>query len=256
MSTAPAAAESQESPGHDYAARCYNLTKVYGGDGNDVVAVDDVTIGFPRATFTAVMGPSGSGKSTLMHCIAGLDTPTSGRVFIGDQEITGLGDAELTRLRRDRLGFVFQAFNLVPVLTAGENLVLPAKLGGNEPDADWVDEVVGVLGLGDRLDHRPSELSGGQQQRVAVGRALITRPDLVLADEPTGNLDSQSSDAVMTFLADAVARLDQSVVMVTHDPWAASYSSNVVFLRDGAVEGELADPTTTAVLDTMKNLGA
>jgi len=255
MSTAPAPA-SQASAAGDYAARCYDLTKVYGGDGNDVIAVDDVTIGFPRATFTAVMGPSGSGKSTLMHCIAGLDTPTSGRVFIGEQEITGLGDGELTRLRRDRLGFVFQAFNLVPVLTAGENLVLPAKLGGNEPEADWVDEVVGVLGLGDRLEHRPSELSGGQQQRVAVGRALITRPDLVLADEPTGNLDSQSSDAVMTFLADAVSRLGQSVVMVTHDPWAASYASNVVFLRDGAVEGELADPTTEAVLDTMKSLGA
>ena len=255
MSTAPAS-EPQAAAAGDFAARCYDLTKVYGGDGNDVVAVDNVTIGFPRATFTAVMGPSGSGKSTLMHCIAGLDTPTSGRVFVGEQEITGLGDGELTRLRRDRLGFVFQAFNLVPVLTAGENLVLPAKLGGNEPDADWVDEVVGVLGLGDRLEHRPSELSGGQQQRVAVGRALITRPDLVLADEPTGNLDSQSSDAVMTFLADAVDRLGQSVVMVTHDPWAASYSSNVVFLRDGALEGELADPTTAGVLDTMKSLGA
>ncbi|HKJ54515.1 MAG TPA: ABC transporter ATP-binding protein [Nitriliruptoraceae bacterium] len=255
MSSAPAAPAPAASD-VDFAARCYDLTKVYGGDGNDVVAVDDVTLGFPRATFTAVMGPSGSGKSTLMHCIAGLDTPTSGRVFIGDREITGLGDADLTRLRRDRLGFVFQAFNLVPVLTARENLVLPAKLGGDEPEAAWVDEVVGVLGLGDRLDHRPSELSGGQQQRVAVGRALITRPDLVLADEPTGNLDSQSSDAVMSFLADAVERLGQSVVMVTHDPWAASYSSNVVFLRDGAVEGELAAPTTDGVLDKMKNLGA
>lgn len=257
MSTSPSSAPTTpDTPTNDFAARCYDLTKVYGDEDNLVTAVDNVTIGFPRATFTAVMGPSGSGKSTLMHCIAGLDTPTAGRVFIGDREISGLGDAELTRLRRDRLGFVFQAFNLVPVLTARENMVLPAKLGGDEPDEAWVDEVVGALGMEARLEHRPSELSGGEQQRVAVGRALITRPDLVLADEPTGNLDSQSSDAVMTFLADAVERLGQSVVMVTHDPWAASYASNVVFLRDGAVEGELADPTTDVVLDTMKNLGA
>jgi putative ABC transport system ATP-binding protein len=253
MSTTPAA---PATPDVDYAARCYDLTKVYGGGDNVVTAVDDVTVGFPRGTFTAVMGPSGSGKSTLMHCIAGLDTPTSGRVFIGDREITGLGDNELTKLRRDRLGFVFQAFNLVPVLTARENLVLPAKLGGHEPDPAWVDEVVAVLGLGDRLEHRPSELSGGQQQRVAVGRALVTRPDLVMADEPTGNLDSQSSESIMVFLADAVQRLGQTVVMVTHDPWAASYASNVVFLRDGAIVGQLADPTTESVLDMMKQLGA
>jgi putative ABC transport system ATP-binding protein len=239
-----------------YAARCYDLTKTYGSGTNEVVAVKDVTLGFPRGTFTAVMGPSGSGKSTLMHCMAGLDTPTHGRVFVGDQELTGLPDRRLTELRRDRLGFVFQSFNLVPVLTARENLVLPAKLGGADPDPAWVDEVVAVLGLGDRLDHRPTELSGGQQQRVAVGRALITHPDLVLADEPTGNLDSHSSDAIMEFLRDAVDRLGQTVVMVTHDPWAASHAGNVLFLRDGEVVGEQATPTADAVLDRMKQLGA
>ncbi|MBY5160953.1 ABC transporter ATP-binding protein [Salsipaludibacter albus] len=239
-----------------YAARAYDLTKVYGTGDSAVTAVDDVTIGLERGVFTAIMGPSGSGKSTLMHCIAGLDTPTTGRVFIGDVEITGLADKALTRLRRDRLGFVFQAFNLVPVLTARENLVLPARLAGTEPDQAWVDELVDVLGMGDRLDHRPTELSGGQQQRVAVGRALMTRPDLVLADEPTGNLDSASSESIMGFLSDAVSRLGQSVAMVTHDPWAASYASRVVFLRDGAVVGELADPTTETVLDRMKQLGA
>ncbi len=240
----------------EYAARAYDLSKVYGSGDGAVTAVDHISIGFARGTFTAIMGPSGSGKSTLMHCMAGLDSPTSGRVFIGDEEITGLADKALTRLRRDRLGFVFQSFNLVPVLDARENLVLPAKLGGAEPDPAWVDQVVEVLGLWDRLDHRPSELSGGQQQRVAVGRALVTRPDLVLADEPTGNLDSVASDAIMGFLADAVERLGQSVAMVTHDPWAASFASRVVFLRDGALVGELLDPTTDTVLDRMKQLGS
>lgn len=248
--------DTDAAPGDaGFAARCYDLTKVYDSGATPVTAVDDVTLGFRRGTFTAVMGPSGSGKSTLMHCIAGLDTPTAGRVFIGDREITGLADRQLTELRRDRIGFVFQAFNLVPVLTARENLVLPARLGGATPDPAWVDEVVAVLGLAERLDHRPSQLSGGQQQRVAVGRALVTRPDLVMADEPTGNLDSQASDAIMSFLRDAVDRLGQTVVMVTHDPWAAAHASNVVFLRDGATVDDMADPTPGAVLDRMKNLG-
>ncbi len=247
----PAGADDPDA----FAARAYDLTKVYGSGDGAVTAVDAVTIGFRRGTFTAVMGPSGSGKSTLMHCMAGLDTPTQGRVFIGDQELTGLPDKTLTKLRRDRLGFVFQSFNLVPVLDARENLVLPAKLGGADPDPAWVDEVVAVLGLGDRLDHRPTELSGGQQQRVAVGRALVTRPDLVLADEPTGNLDSAASDAIMGFLADAVERLGQTVAMVTHDPWAAAFASRVVFLRDGRLVGELLDPDADSVLERMKQLG-
>lgn len=256
MTASPSAPEDLASADTtDYAARAYDLTKVYGTGDAAVRAVDGVSLGFRRGTFTAVMGPSGSGKSTLMHCMAGLDTPTEGRVFVGDQELTGLADKALTRLRRDRLGFVFQSFNLVPVLTAGENLVLPAKLGGDEPDQAWVDRIVEVLELGDRLEHRPSELSGGQQQRVAIGRALATRPDLVLADEPTGNLDSVASDAIMTFLADAVADLGQTVVMVTHDPVAAAFASRVVFLEDGKATDELLDPTTEQILDHLKRQG-
>jgi putative ABC transport system ATP-binding protein len=237
------------------AARAVDLTKRYGTGETGVDALAGVSVGFERGRFTAVMGPSGSGKSTLMHCLAGLDTPSSGRAFIGDQEIGSLGDAELTRLRRDRIGFVFQAFNLVPTLTAAENITLPADLGGTDVDEAWLQQLAGQLGIADRLSHRPSQLSGGQQQRVACARALITRPELVFADEPTGNLDSNASMEVLTFLRQAVNDQGQSIVMVTHDPQAASCADRVVFLADGTVVADLAAPTADAVLEQMKQLG-
>ncbi len=237
------------------AARAVRATKDYGSGDTAVRALDDVTVDLPAARFTAIMGPSGSGKSTLLHVIAGLDTLTSGQVFVGGTDLATLNDRRLTELRRDRLGFVFQAFNLVPTLTALENITLPASLGGRTVDAAWLDEVVRTVGLADRLDHRPSELSGGQQQRVAVARALITRPDLVLADEPTGNLDSRSGAEMLQFLSRAVAGLGQTVVMVTHDPVAAGYADGVVFLADGRIVGTLADPTPDAVIDRLKDLG-
>jgi putative ABC transport system ATP-binding protein len=237
------------------AARAVDLTKTYGSGDTAVNALAGVSVGFDRGRFTAVMGPSGCGKSTLMHCMAGLDAPTSGRAFIGEQEIGTLGDSGLTQLRRDRIGFVFQAFNLVPTLTAAENITLPADLGGATVDQAWLDQLAAQLGIADRLTHRPSELSGGQQQRIACARALITRPELIFADEPTGNLDSNASAEVLAFLRQAVDDHGQSIVMVTHDPRAAAYADRVVFLADGAVVGELTSPTADAVLEQMKQLG-
>ena len=202
------------------------------------------------------MGPSGSGKSTLLHCMAGLDRATSGQAFIGEQDIGQLDDTGITRLRRDRIGFIFQSFNLVPTLTAAENITLPLDLAGTKVDREWFDDIVGRLGIGDRLDHQPSEMSGGQQQRVACARALITRPELIFADEPTGNLDSNASAELLSFLKDSTVRKGQSVVMVTHDPRAAAYSDRVVLLADGAVVGEIEKPTADSVLERMRNLGA
>jgi putative ABC transport system ATP-binding protein len=237
------------------AARAVDLTKSYGRGDATVTALGGVSVGFARGRFTAVMGPSGSGKSTLMHCMAGLDTPTSGHAFIGDEEIGQLGDSALTELRRDRIGFVFQAFNLVPTLDAAENITLPADLAGTAVDQGWFDQIVAQLGIADRLSHRPSELSGGQQQRIACARALITRPELIFADEPTGNLDSNASGEVLAFLRQAVSEHGQTIVMVTHDPQAAAYADRVVFLADGAVVGDLASPTADTVLEQMKRLG-
>jgi putative ABC transport system ATP-binding protein len=237
------------------AARTIDAVKVYGAGGTEVRALDGVSVDIAQATFTAVMGPSGSGKSTLMHCLAGLDTLTSGQVLIGDQELGGLSDRELTKVRRDRIGFVFQAFNLLPTLSAGENITLPMDLARTKPDATWLSRVIETVGLADRLHHRPSELSGGQQQRVAVARALASKPAVVFADEPTGNLDRRSGTEVLSFLRDAVDSFGQTVVMVTHDPVAASYADRVLFLADGKIVDELASPTATAVLDRMKALG-
>ena len=236
------------------AARTVRATKVYGTGDTAVIALDDVTVEFARGRFTAIMGPSGSGKSTLMHCLAGLDSLTSGTAFLGDADLTTLDDKRLTLLRRDRIGFVFQAFNLVPTLTALENITLPAALAGREPDRAWVDHVVATVRLEDRLTHRPNELSGGQQQRVAVARALAGRPEIVFADEPTGNLDSRSGAEVLRFLRHAVDELGQTIVMVTHDPGAAAYADRVVFLNDGRIVDELTGPTPEAILDRMKRL--
>ncbi|MER7986912.1 ABC transporter ATP-binding protein [Streptomyces noursei] len=242
---------SPRSPVTEPAARATNLTKVYGSGQTRVTALDEVSVEFARSRFTAVMGPSGSGKSTLMHCLAGLDGVTSGSARIGDTELAQLTDRQLTALRRDKVGFVFQGFNLLPTLTALENITLPLRIGGRRPDAGWLDTVVGTVGLADRLDHRPAELSGGQQQRVAVARALASRPDIVFADEPTGNLDSRSGSEVLGFLRDSVRELGQTVVMVTHDPVAAAHADRVVFLADGRVVDELHEPTSGAVLDRM-----
>jgi putative ABC transport system ATP-binding protein len=238
------------------AAHGVDLTKSYGTGDGVVRALDGVNVEFERGRFTAVMGPSGSGKSTLMHCMAGLDAPTSGRAFVGDQEIGRLDDAELTELRRDRIGFVFQSFNLVPMLTAAENITLPVDLAGAKVDQAWFDQLVEALGIADRLSHRPSEMSGGQQQRIACARALIRRPELIFADEPTGNLDSSSSAELLAFLRDAVTEHGQSIVMVTHDPRAAAYADRVVFLADGRVVGELVSPTAELVLTQMMKLGS
>jgi putative ABC transport system ATP-binding protein len=238
------------------AARAVAATKVYGRGDQAVTALDSVDVEIPGGRFTAVMGPSGSGKSTLMHCLAGLDSLTSGEVYLGDTELGSLDDRALTALRRERVGFVFQAFNLMPTLTAIENITLPYALAGRTPERDWVDQVVGSVGLASRLRHRPSELSGGEQQRVAVARALATRPELVFADEPTGNLDSTTGTEVLEFLRAAVRTMDQTVVMVTHDPVAASYADRVVFLSDGRIVGAMDAPTPERVLDALKTLGA
>jgi putative ABC transport system ATP-binding protein len=232
-----------------------DLVKVYGSGGTAVRALDGVTVAFATADFTAIMGPSGSGKSTLMHCLAGLDTVTSGSVLIGGTELSGLGDKALTRLRRSRVGFVFQSFNLLPTLTAEQNIRLPLELAGRKPDPQWWDTVIAATGIADRLRHRPAELSGGQQQRVACARALITRPDVVFADEPTGNLDSRSGAEVLDFLRTCARELGQTIIMVTHDPVAASYAGRVVFLADGVVSGELAHPSAESVLDYLKRAG-
>ncbi len=231
------------------------LTKVYGSGDTRVTALDNVSVDFASGRFTAIMGPSGSGKSTLMHCAAGLDTATSGSIRLGGTELTRLGDAALTRLRRDRIGFIFQAFNLLPTLSAAENIRLPMELAGRRPDLDWYDQIVGVLGVADRLHHRPAQLSGGQQQRVACARALLGRPDVIFADEPTGNLDSGSSAEVLSFLRRSVRELGQTIVMITHDPVAAGYADRVVLLSDGHLAGELSEPTADAVLAALRHLG-
>jgi putative ABC transport system ATP-binding protein len=237
------------------AARALDLVKVYGSGDAAVRALDGVTVTFMSGLFTAIMGPSGSGKSTLMHCLAGLDNPTSGEVLLGDIELSRLSDRNLTLLRRERVGFVFQAFNLLPTLTALENITLPTTLAGAKPDQPWVDVVINTMGLRDRLSHRPAELSGGQQQRVAVARALASRPQVIFADEPTGNVDSKAGAELLGFLRRAVDDLGQTVVMVTHDPVAASYADSVVFLADGRVAGGMDEPTRQRVLDRMKALG-
>ena len=237
------------------AARAVGLEKVYGTGDTAVRALDGVSVDFPVGEFTAVMGPSGSGKSTLMHCLAALDRPTAGQVFIGDTDVVGMSDKQLTVLRRDRIGFVFQAFNLLPQLNARENMELPLRLAGRKADPAWFETVVSTVGLGDRLTHRPAELSGGQQQRVAVARALVARPDIVFADEPTGNLDSASGEEVLQFLRRSVDEHGQSIVMVTHDPIAAGFADRVVFLADGQVIDEMRAPTAELVLDRMKALG-
>jgi putative ABC transport system ATP-binding protein len=238
------------------AARAVGATKVYGSGDTAVIALDEVTLDLPTGRFSAIMGPSGSGKSTLVHCLAGLDSLTEGQVFVGDAELGALSDKELTLLRRSRIGFVFQAFNLVPTLTARENITLPLTLAGRRPDPAWFDEVIATVGLGDRLGHRPSELSGGQQQRVAAARALVSRPAIVFADEPTGNLDSHSGAELLGFLRRAVDEMGQAIVMVTHDPGAAAHADAVVFLGDGRIVDHMADPTAERVLDTIKRLGS
>jgi putative ABC transport system ATP-binding protein len=237
------------------AARGTDLVKIYGHGDAAVRALDGISVEFAPGQFSAIMGPSGSGKSTLMHCMAGLDTITSGQVFVGDVELSSLNDKELTRLRRDKIGFIFQAYNLVPTLSAAENITLPMDIAGRKPDQVWVDRLIDTVGLRQRLSHRPSELSGGQQQRVAAARALASRPNIVFADEPTGNLDSRSSAEVLEFLRKSVHEFDQTVVMVTHDPSAASYAERVVFLADGRIVDEMTSPTAEKVLDRMKGLG-
>jgi putative ABC transport system ATP-binding protein len=253
MSTVLAGDVSQTTTGA--AARALHASKVYGKGDTAVTALDDVTIEFEAGRFTAIMGPSGSGKSTLMHCIAGLDSLSSGSVFIGGTDLSKLDDKKLTILRRDEVGFIFQAFNLVPTLTALENIVLPASLGKKTVDPAWLDQVVRTVGLADRLSHRPSELSGGQQQRVAVARALASRPSIIFADEPTGNLDSRAGAEILAFMRSAVRELGQTIVMVTHDPVAASYASRVVFLADGRIVDSMEDPTAERVLDRLKQFG-
>jgi putative ABC transport system ATP-binding protein len=238
------------------AARATDLSKIYGQGETQVVALDRVSVEFRQAEFTAIMGPSGSGKSTLMHCVAGLDTFSSGSVRIGDTELGSLKDKQLTQLRRDKIGFIFQAFNLLPTLTALENITLPMDIAGRKPDKEWLDRVIGMVGLSDRLRHRPAQLSGGQQQRVAVARALASRPEIIFGDEPTGNLDSRSGAEVLGFLRNSVREMGQTVVMVTHDPVAASYADRVVFLADGRIVDEMFKPTADNVLDFMKQFDA
>ena len=237
------------------AARALSATKVYGAGDTSVRALHDVTVEFPERQFTAIMGPSGSGKSTLMHCLAGLDKLSSGQVFLGDVELGSLSDTQLTLLRRERAGFVFQSFNLLPTLAAAENITLPLLLAGKKPDKEWLATVVATMGIGDRLSHRPAELSGGEQQRVAVARALIGRPRILFADEPTGNLDRRASAQLLGFLRIAVSQLGQTIVMVTHDPVAAAASDAVLFLSDGRIVAQLATPTPESVLDMLKALG-
>jgi putative ABC transport system ATP-binding protein len=252
--TVPLASEDPGPVRDPFAARAEAITKVYGRGDAKVTALDGVTVGIRRGRFTAIMGPSGSGKSTLMHCMAGLDSVDAGRVRIGEVDLSRLDERQLTRLRRDRVGFVFQAFNLVPTLTALENITLPIDLAGRRPDRGWLDTVIDTVGLRSRLGHRPSELSGGQRQRVAFARALASRPDIVFADEPTGNLDSRSSAEVLSFLRRSVQEIGQTVVMVTHDPVAAAYADEVIFLADGRIVGRLPEPTAETVLERMKTL--
>jgi putative ABC transport system ATP-binding protein len=237
------------------AARAVDAYKIYGEGEAEVRALDGVTVDFESARMTAIMGPSGSGKSTLLHCLAGLDRLTSGQIYLGDAELSAQSEKQLTLIRRDRIGFVFQAYNLVPTLNALENITLPMSLARKKPEPAWLDTIVSTVRLKDRLNHRPSELSGGQQQRVAVARALLSRPEIVFADEPTGNLDSRSGAEILTFMREAVDDFGQTMVIVTHDPIAAGYANRVVFLADGKTVGELVDPTAASVLDWMKSLG-
>jgi putative ABC transport system ATP-binding protein len=252
VTTVSTAVEAPHGPGGPHAAAsARQVTKAYGAGETRVIALDAVDVDIALGRFTAIMGPSGSGKSTLMHCLAGLDTVSDGRIWIGATEITGLKDRELTRLRRDKIGFVFQAFNLLPTLNALENITLPMDIAGRKPDRSWLDQIVETVGLADRLSHRPAQLSGGQQQRVAVARALASRPEIIFGDEPTGNLDSRSGAELLTFLRRSVDELQQTIVMVTHDPVAASYADRVLFLADGRIVDEMAAPTADSVLDRM-----
>jgi putative ABC transport system ATP-binding protein len=237
------------------AARVESATKIYGSGSTMVTALDDLTLSFERGKFTAIMGPSGSGKSTLLHCIAGLDALSSGSAYIGNVRLGDLNDKSLTLLRRESVGFIFQAFNLIPTLDAAENITLPVDIAGGEADKAWFDEVVATMGLGDRLSHRPAELSGGQQQRVAAARALVSRPEIVFADEPSGNLDSKAGAELLGFMRHAVDEFGQTIVMVTHDPNAAAYADRVVFLGDGRYVNELADPTATQIFEHLKSIG-
>jgi putative ABC transport system ATP-binding protein len=243
-------------PAQASAARCVEAVKVYGRGDAAVRALDAVTLSFRRGGFTAIMGPSGSGKSTLLHCMAGLDHLTTGQTYIGDAELGSLADKQLTLLRRQKVGFIFQSYNLVPTLSALDNIILPLTIAGRKPEADALDEVVKITGLGDRLKHRPSELSGGQQQRVATARALVSRPDIIFADEPTGNLDSRASTELLDFLRHAVSDLGQTIAMVTHDPLAAAHADRVVFLADGHIVDEIQGPTADSILSVMRHLGA
>ena len=237
------------------AAGAIDARKTYGVGDAAVHALDGVTVSFEPGRFTAIMGPSGSGKSTLLHCLAGLDSLTSGAVFIGDTYLAQLNDKQLTELRRKQVGFIFQAYNLIPTLTAEENITLPLMLGGDEGDTSWIQRVVDTVGLSQRLKHRPSELSGGQQQRVAVARALASRPTIIFADEPTGNLDSNSGGEVLRFMRSAVNEFGQTIVMVTHDPYAAAYADRVVFLADGKIVHDMSEPTADRIIDRMKQIG-
>ncbi len=251
MSSTAAADPAPDIPTPAGIVTAQDLAKVYGSGETAVRALDGVSVSFPQGQMTAIMGPSGSGKSTLMHCCAGLDSVTSGSIRLGDVELQGLSDKQLTLLRRDRIGFIFQAFNLIPTLTAKENIELPLALAGRSGDPEWLAQVVDTVGLASRLTHRPSELSGGQQQRVAVARALASKPDVIFADEPTGNLDSRTGAEILTFIRDAVTNLGQTVIMVTHDPVAASYADSVLFLADGRLVDHLSDPTPATVLDRI-----
>jgi len=255
MTVTESAAAPPPSARADSAARAVLASKIYGAGDTEVRALDSISVDFERSRFTAIMGPSGSGKSTLMHCVAGLDTLTSGQVYIGDTDLSRLSEKELTLLRRDQIGFIFQAFNLVPTLTAAENITLPMDLAGTKPDQAWFDQVIDTVNLRDRLSRRPSELSGGQQQRVAVARALASRPQIIFADEPTGNLDSRSGTEMLDFMRRAVDEFGQTIVMVTHDPGAAGHADRIVFLADGHIVDEMTDPSADKVLDRMKKFG-
>lgn len=252
--TAALTSEELKPPENPFAAQARSVRKVYKTGATQLEALRGVDFGIPKRTFTAIMGPSGSGKSTLMHCMAGLDTVTSGEIYVGDTCVNELNDRGLTKLRRERIGFVFQSFNLVPTLNVLENITLPLDLAGRKYDPAWLNEVVETVGLGNRLRHRPTELSGGQQQRVACARAFISRPEIVFGDEPTGNLDTRSGTEVLRFLRDSVRVMGQTVVMVTHDPFAASYADIVVFLTDGRIIDQISDPTQDSVLERMRNL--